>query len=183
MPMKAMARPPSAGPRMAPPVQTAARPRGAARGVLDRDDLGLEGREGGPLEAGRDADEEDDREDARQADACSGRATAAASARAPTTRSDARDEDDASAGRADRRRGRRRASGPRAGMASTSPSRPSASGSPRDLVRLERHDRGDGRDAERRQPARPSSARNSGAAAAPWQAMAWPKREDVGSPS
>ena len=62
-----MARPAAAGPTMAPPVHMRARPRGAPGGVLDGDDLGLEGRQGRPLEAGRHADEEDHRQDAGQA--------------------------------------------------------------------------------------------------------------------
>ena len=68
MPMMAMARPPRAGPRMFAPVQAEPGPRGTARGVLDGDDLCLEGGERRSLEAGRHADEEDDQQDAAEAD-------------------------------------------------------------------------------------------------------------------
>ena len=67
MPMTAIAMPPRAGPRIAPAWLTLLRYETPADGLLARDDLCLEGGQGRPLEAARDAGHEDDGEDPERA--------------------------------------------------------------------------------------------------------------------
>ena len=148
---------------IAPAVHTRARPRCALRGELDRDDLCLERRQRRPLEARRDADEEHHREDAA--------ASPTAGFERPSTRAPARrPASSAPVMRMISRRSRRSATwpptsiSPSAGIASTRPRRPSASGSPvtsyvwnATTVAIADMPSADS-------PRAPSSARNSGSA-------------------
>ena len=126
IPMTAIAMPPAAGPRIAPAWLTLLSVRDAAGRLVARHDLRLESGERRPLEAARDARHEDHGQDPEQRRARRGRErgeTIAQRTRIVLVRTTIP------------RRSRRSATWPpkstsdRAGIASTSPSQPRASGS------------------------------------------------------
>ncbi len=142
--------------------------------MLDGDDLRLEGGERRSLEAGRHADEEDDRQDAGQADVL-GVQRQEGEGHGADHEGHAGEEDDGAAVApvGDVPAEEHEAEGRDGLHEAEQPERERLAG---DLVGLEGHDRGDGRHAQRRQAAGRRAAHGTPAAAAARSLATWETR-------